>query len=408
MVLSQIRRERQRAHRAAYIAVMERSLARSGSKRELASRLDITPQHLSCLLTIDDGSGAGEVRSPSPTLAVRIAEALPLTPVERASLITHMLAARSSGEPPRLVQEAPVARFFDLAPILEDLRSRLWASPHADEVRHLVDTVLELGEVGFSELAPIEHAIPRARLGLCLADGLALRNNHSMALYHAHLAQAQIEHHCPTKRPSDGRTIDALRMKTAAMLARIYLEMGQPRRALEHCETVLGRGASPSIDGLAWSHLKVLEAAALIGIPRTAIRSVEQILEHVSIQLDEEALTIDRLACLIQQRRAELYASRGKPDHADLAYREALEMGRDPRRLGVIGYVDLVRSYTRFCRDARRDPDYVHRMVMHARGLARKASLTHLLLSLASEDRIEGTQEERSLVPALSSEGEML
>jgi tetratricopeptide (TPR) repeat protein len=346
-LLARLRLEKAQAHRFAYIAIINRCLEQPGSKSRFACELEISQQHLSYILAadLDSQGGALEQRVPSPDLARQIASTLPLPPEEQAHLLAHMLAARAL----TATDEAPLANsallFQVLMPTIERLLERVLRSPHPDEVRSSVDNLIDMSRISLSQLGPIEHPIVYVQICLCLAECMALRNQHATALYHAHLAQAHLEHLDPILSSDAASPIEDLTIRSAWMLGRLYADLRQPRRALEHLDRAWTLASSAPDAGQWLPEIARQQARAHCCVKRFSLTAVEGIVQQGMAAIDRFDPDSARLRFLLMLSLAETYLVLGKLDHAQREFKRAQRLGRDPETVGLLRYLELSHGF---------------------------------------------------------------
>ncbi|MCB9175915.1 MAG: hypothetical protein H6648_02060 [Caldilineae bacterium] len=372
-----MRVESLRAHRAAYIAIINRCLDKPGSKRRFARQLDITPQHLSYLLAQSDE--AGEERSPSPALARRIARHLPLAAAERGDLLEHMLAAHRAR--PATLRTPDAEACTALVAVAEDLLARAQSTPHPDELRHATDLVMRMCEIGLGQVGPRSHPLAYIRYSLCLAECLMLRGHHSMAIFRAHLAEAQLGLlDRPAHRGTRSR-IDMLDLSCAELLGRIYVELGQSRPAQQHLDRAAETAVRLGLQRLWLPRLAVTQARLQVARPRFSVREVESLLERAEALLGPDAPPL----CLrLGIRWVELYLARALPDHAALALRERAGHIADGDAPSVIDHIDLLAAKARLLAQQGSDAAHGDLLRSEAHALAERAGLTRIAAHLAS------------------------
>ena len=369
--------ESTRAHRAAYIAIINRCLDEPGSKRRFARQLNITPQHLSYLLAQSDE--AGEERSPSPALARRIARLLPLAAAERGDLLEHMLATQ--GARPSTLRSPDADACTALVSVTENLLARAHATPHPDELRHATDLVMNMCEIGLGQIVPRSHPLAYIRYSLCLAECLTLRGHHSMAIFRTHLAEAQLGQLDRQAHRGARHRVDTLALSSAELLGRIYFEMGQLRPAQQHLERAAETAVDLGLQSLWLPRLAMTQARVQFARPRFSVREVEHLLERAADLLGPET---PQLRCRLGIRWVELYLARGLPDHADRALRESAGQIASTNAPSVIDHIDLLAAKARLLARQGRDARHVDLLAAEAHALAERAALNWVAESLTT------------------------
>jgi len=222
-------------HREVYIATLKSLLQEKASKRQLAEQIGITQQYLSYLLNAQTDDPYS-FRIPSPKVAEKIANALPLESEQREHLLKHIYLARDG-----------------TSQITSTLRSELLAHPLEDVLKELRDAHQEANFATDPQIARIkylvirdtckmllEHAVlytyPLNTVEVCLLlhDAQCILNRTADALYHAKLARAVIDS-LSYNKADDKERLCSYQIQILRAEARAYCDLRLYREAYETC-----------------------------------------------------------------------------------------------------------------------------------------------------------------------------
>lgn len=263
-------------HREAYIATLNGLLQTPAAKQQLAQTVGITPQYLSNLLNPFD-------RTPSPALATKIVDALPLDRAARDNLLEHLLLSSEQ----RLQVQWMLQREFSQVDVATQLdlihrahsAANFVTDPQQANARQ--QTVHTAGTLLLQQIQPMVQPLDYAQLCLWLHGVESSRNLHTNAIYHAKKARAVLSHFARTEFGPDNRerfdefTFTALRLEAVT-----YTNLKVARSAYELCcagEVLPEVTYRPA----AWlPHLYRDKINAYSALPRFSIRAAERWAHH--------------------------------------------------------------------------------------------------------------------------------
>jgi hypothetical protein len=183
-------------HREVYVAMLNSLLRAPGSKKELAHRADITPVYLSYLLKLDDElSPHPTLRTASPQVAERIAQAVDAPKEVQRSLLEHLLLAneRLNSVNRAIRTELPDRRPADLEREVRQVMARAtFAATPAEALRNYRAASQVIREI-LRWLPPERDPLAYVDLCLLLNDSENVLNRPNQALWHAKLARTVLE-----------------------------------------------------------------------------------------------------------------------------------------------------------------------------------------------------------------------
>ena len=259
-------------HRESYIAVLNSLLQTPTAKRAFAQAVGITPQYLSYLLNPFD-------RTPSPTLAHKIAETLPLDDTARNSLLEHLLLA---SERRAQAQQKAKQTFStsDVAVQFAQIHQAHTAANFAGEPQQTKlqqQTVHMAGALLLQQLNPARHPLDYAQLCLWLHSVESANNLQGNAIYHAKKARAVLSNVVRTDfAPDERERFDELTFTALRLEAVAYYNLKSARPAYELC--CAGEQLPEVIyRPTAWlPHLYRDKINAYSELPRFSIRAAEE------------------------------------------------------------------------------------------------------------------------------------
>lgn len=348
-------------HREVYIAALDGLLRERGDKRALAEAAGITPQYLSYLLA--DRPGATR-RDPSPAVARRLAEALPLPPYERDLLAGHMaLSNRRYLEAQRAAQHELRSSAL-IPPLVGDLHAlyeRANFGPAA-ETHRFAQRFVAQAALTLEHLFPAADPIAYAHLSLWAHDIEWALHRPTEALWRVKLARQAIEQfttrrYCDGDRGPGDVLINAIRNEAVSyhnlgLFARAYRRCRQAEALLAHANAA---------DRAHWlAHLYRDQLNALIGMPRYTLGEAEYLANGV-VHACEADYYADRdkdlLTSLIHASLARAYVRYGgAPSLAKAERLLRYEYERLDRltHFGPLHRVQVLRAHADLCW-ARRD-----------------------------------------------------
>jgi transcriptional regulator with XRE-family HTH domain len=222
-------REAQR-HREVYIAVLQGALRTPGDKRRLAAQVGITPQYLSYLLDPHD-------RTPSPVVAEKIAQALPIDPEQRRALMEHMLLASERRMQLRKVccsdlPGRPVDEY------LEELRQAHHEAGYTRDPKQAKDQYRAVSEASrelLKQLNPAAYPLDVVEVCFLLHDVESVLNRHSDALYHAKLARDTLDNLDEADYDRDREGFDRYQINAIRAEAVAYHNLKLAHQAYDSC-----------------------------------------------------------------------------------------------------------------------------------------------------------------------------
>ena len=222
-------------HREVYVAILNSTLQEPGSKRHLVEQVKVTQQYLIYLLNpqTDDLSS---FRVPSPKIARKIANTLPLENEQREHLLEHMYRARDcTSQIVGTLRSELLGR--SLESILEELRdahqqASLTTDPQISRMKYLVvrDTCKMLLNY------PTLYTYPLSTVEVCLLlhDAQGILNRTEDALYHAKLARAIMDS-LSRNDYRDKERFDSYQIQVLCAEARAYSDLRLYRAAYDKC-----------------------------------------------------------------------------------------------------------------------------------------------------------------------------
>ena len=323
-------------HREAYIALLDGLLQTTAAKRHFAQRVGITPQYLSYLLNPFD-------RTPSPALARKMVDALPLEAAERETLYEHLLLASERRLKAQLALQQAFAQ-VDFVTQLDFIRQAYAAANFATDpaqAKTQQQLVRSAGNLLLQQMPPTLHPLAYAQLCLWLHSVESANNAHAHAIYHAKKARAVLGAFVRTDFPLAERdhfadlTFNALRLEAVT-----YYNLKVARPAYELCcagETLPAVQQHPQ----SWlPHLYRDKINAYSQLPRFAIREAEQWTRHGKQLCEQVAHDEAPLwAIMLDRALAQAYLRYGKVKKATALLQPLVE---ELPRLPVVGLLHRV------------------------------------------------------------------
>lgn len=263
-------------HRESYIAVLNGLLTTSASKRKFAQQLGISPQYLSYLLNPYD-------RTPSPALAQRIVDALPIEINARNNLLDHLLLAseRRFQASQEIQQEYAHVDPANSLNFLQQMERSVNFDSKSNQSKGQREILRSSGSDLLAHLSTTQFPLESAQICLWLNDVENTLNVPGNALYYAKKARRSLEQVDRCELPGqvhqsyDELIFNALRCEAVA-----YHNLKLERSAYDLC---CKAESSPIVqrNGKDWlPHLYRDKINAYCRLPRFSIRQVEAWANH--------------------------------------------------------------------------------------------------------------------------------
>jgi hypothetical protein len=365
-------------HREAYIALLDGLLQTTAAKRHFAQSVGITPQYLSYLLNPFD-------RTPSPEVAHKMIDALPLDAVERDTLLEHLLLASERRLQAHLAAQqafSPVDVATHMA-LLQQAHAAANFAARPEQARAQQQLIQETGILLLQQMHPLHHPLDYAQLCLWLHSVESACNLHANAIYHAKKARAVLSHFTRTDFSAAERdlftdlTFNALRLEAVT-----YYNLKVARPAYDLCclgETLPAVQQQPQ----SWlPHLYRDKLNAYSRLPRFSIRDAEQWAHHGKQLCEQVAHDEAPLwAVMLDRALAQAYLRYGNGKKA-LALLQPLveELQRLPVA-GVLHHVSVLRIYAEALWQAGDQQQWAS-VLATTWQLADSAGLTHQLAEI--------------------------
>ena len=357
-MLDQITHAQAQVHRKTYSAILNRALSTPGSKKSLADRTGISPQHLSYILVTDGDlkTMRSEQRTPSPSLARKIAVNLPIAEHEQHQVLLHMLAAHrlSAGKASAILEheQKPSTPPADRSPlslstiaILEQLHETVWRSPHPDEVDRTLNTITDLGTLTLNQVNPANDPLGFSATNLVLGQAFLLRGEITNALYHLLRAHSTFEFLDPRFYREQPTRADELEMRINLVLARLYSSSDQRNKAMEH----LRRARSHRIcteNPSAWiPSVAIEELRVLVSRHRFTLSQLNHLVEAAHTALGEESSPASLVWAQVQRQKVEGLLKYGKTELANAEFRNIKPIARDRDTAGFLDHIDFMTTF---------------------------------------------------------------
>lgn len=329
-------------HREAYIAVLDGLLQTTAAKRHFAQSVGITPQYLSYLLNPFD-------RTPSPGLARKMVDALPLEVTEHANLLEHLLLSSER----RLKAQIALQQEFtqvDVAThiaLIHEAHTTANFATDPEQAKAQQQVVRTAGNLLLQRMRAAVYPLDYAQLCLWLHSVESASNLHANAIYHAKKARSRLSTLVRVDfRPEDRERFDDLSFNALRSEAVAYHNLNENRSAYSLC---CAGEALPEVQHRpqAWlPHLYRDKINAYSQLPRFSIRAVEgwvrqgkQLCEQVTH--DEAPLW----AFMLDRSLAQAYLRYGNVKKAtSLLHRLAAEVDHLPV-VGILHRVSFLKTY---------------------------------------------------------------
>jgi hypothetical protein len=268
-------------HREVYIAILNSTLQRPGSKRSLAEQIAVTQQYLSYLLN-PETADLSSFRPPSSKVAQKIANALPLEREQREHLLEHMYLAReSTSHSVRTLRSDLLVR--PIEDILAELRGAhqeadLATDPQISRMKYLVirDTCKMLLQYSVLYTYPLNIV----EVCMLLHDVQCLFNQTEDGLYYAKFARAIMDS-LSRNDYRDKERFDSYQMRVFCAEARAYSDLRLYREAYDKCLQAEMSDAMRYQSEACMPQLYRDKLQALCGKPRFALSEAEGLVAKV-------------------------------------------------------------------------------------------------------------------------------
>ncbi len=371
-----------RIHRETYIFTLRAALSTLSTHGEFAGRIGRTREYLQSLLQLQG------TRTPGPSTAKQIVDALPYPERQRDELLEHMLLA-AERRLRDLRKSQKLLRDCSPSDALEILRAAHWTATYSNSTEDVRESYGLIRDVAATLLRQKRaHQQPLVIVEACLLLHDAQSTLYP-ALYPARLASTIMENLDPGDYRKHRDRFDHFLVNTHYAEAVTLTTLGHHEQADDRLLHAGARMQASSTAKEFWeAHLLRGRLAALSASPRFRVHQAEDIADRIRTICDRRGDRLDPLVTLLAEvslaRAYVRYGSRLSLRKANKLLRPGIERINQIADLGALRLVIALRTYASVCW-ACAEFDAWRYYIFRAWDTAEKAGLEHQLNSICRE-----------------------